>query len=294
MHFKQLETAKKCKGVNTVEKYIDFQDVMNTIAKEYFDFMRGAEDISMDGFQLDDDSISNFYVWSQRFEQMSNAFDKLCCYDVYIFYCTSDSFGAVPIRDGEIIDNDKINIPNYFNLSNSLEDDSIFFEISFNESENVYNLKDVSREEVENILNKTITKAYVMEESKMNMYDEMLNKYAQFLGYDGKIKADETYLLSERDKLEKIIMLADTLSDIKFDSYNCNYGKAFLACYNEGSAHKIEGENVKGQDVNWIIFSNLYNDATPCICFVIDANKNIYKEISIGVAMQLIAEQDLS
>lgn len=37
----------------------------------------------------------------------------------------------------------------------------------------------------------------------MNMYDEMLNKYAQFLGYEGKVKADEKYLLSEIDKLEK-------------------------------------------------------------------------------------------
>ena len=68
----------------------------------------------------------------------------------------------------------------------------------------------------------------------MNMYDEMLNKYAQFLGYDGKIKADEKYLRDEIDKLEKIIMLEDTLSNIKFDSYNCNYGKTLLACYNEG------------------------------------------------------------
>ena len=25
----------------------------------------------------------------------------------------------------------------------------------------------------------------------MNMYDEILNKYAQFLGYEGKVKADE-------------------------------------------------------------------------------------------------------
>lgn len=128
----------------------------------------------------------------------------------------------------------------------------------------------------------------------MNMYDEMLNKYAQFLGYEGKVKADEKYLLDERNKLEKIMQLEDTLSNIKFDSYNCNYGRTFLACYDEGSAYKIEGKAVKGQDVNWVIFSNLYNGTTPCICFMIDANDNTYKEISIGVAMQLIAEQDLS
>lgn len=124
----------------------------------------------------------------------------------------------------------------------------------------------------------------------MNMYDEMLNKYAQFLGYDGKIKADEKYLRDEIGKLEKIIMLEDTLSNIKFDSYNCNYRKAFLACYNEGSAHKIEGETVKGQDVNWIIFNNLYNLSVPCICFMIDANNNTYKEVTIGEAIKYIAE----
>ena len=124
----------------------------------------------------------------------------------------------------------------------------------------------------------------------MNIYDEILNKYAQFLGYEGKVKADEEYLLSERDKLEKIIMLEDTLSDIKFESCNCNYRRTFLACYNEGSAHKIEGENIKGQDVNWIIFNNLYNEVVPCICFMIDANDNTYKEITIGEAIKYIAE----
>lgn len=124
----------------------------------------------------------------------------------------------------------------------------------------------------------------------MNMYDEMLSKYAQFLGYNGKIKADEKYLRDEIDKLEKIIMLEDTLSNIKFDSYNCNYGKTLLACYNEGSAHKIEGETVKGQDVNRIIFNNLYNLSVPCICFMIDANNNTYKEVTIGEAIKYIAE----
>lgn len=124
----------------------------------------------------------------------------------------------------------------------------------------------------------------------MNMYDEMLNKYAQFLGYDGKIKADEKYLRDEIGKLEKIIMLEDTLSNIKFDSNNCNYGRTFLACYNEGSAHKIEGETVKGQDVNRIIFNNLNNLSVPCICFMIDANNNTYKEITIGEAIKYIAE----
>ena len=126
----------------------------------------------------------------------------------------------------------------------------------------------------------------------MNMYDEMLSKYAQFLGYDGKIKADEKYLLSERGKLEKIIMLEDTLSNIKFNSYNCNYGKTLLACYNEGSAHKIEGETVKGQDVNWIIFNNLYNLSVPCICFMIDANNNTYKEVTIEEAIKYIAKTE--
>lgn len=124
----------------------------------------------------------------------------------------------------------------------------------------------------------------------MNIYDEILNKYAQFLDYEGKVKADEEYLLGQRDKLEKIIMLEDTLSNIKFESYNCNYGRTFLACYNEGSAHKVEGENIKGQDVNWIIFNNLYNEVVPCICFMIDSNDNTYKEITIEEAIKYIAE----
>ena len=124
----------------------------------------------------------------------------------------------------------------------------------------------------------------------MNIYDEILNKYAQFLGYEGKVKADEEYLLGERDKLEKIIMLEDTLSNIKFESYNCNYGRTFLACYNEGSAHKIEGKTVKGQDVNGMTFCYLYNKVVPCICFMIDANDNTYKEITIGEAIKYIAE----
>ena len=45
----------------------------------------------------------------------------------------------------------------------------------------------------------------------MNIYDEILNKYAQFLGYEGRTKADATYLLGERDKLKRIIQFNDGL-----------------------------------------------------------------------------------
>ena len=275
-----------------MKKYIDFQDVMNTIAKEYFDFMRGAEDISMDGFQLDDDSISSFYVWSQRFEQMSNAFDKLCCYDVYIFYCTSDSFGAVPIRDGEIIDNDKINIPNYFNLSNSLEDDSIFFEISFNESENVYNLKDVSREEVENILNKTITKAYVMEESKMNIYTEILKKYADFLGYTGEIIDDFDTMYEQKQKYDRIIMLNDELDRVKRhpDLY-------YVIGYDTGFSVLSAMEICKYKhtdNISVFSFKYCYETNRPNVCVEIDSTNNTYKEIKLEDLFVTNANENMS
>lgn len=49
----------------------------------------------------------------------------------------------------------------------------------------------------------------------MYIYDEILNKYAEFLGYENKIKNNEKYLREERDKLEKIIMLNDMLCYIK-------------------------------------------------------------------------------
>lgn len=123
----------------------------------------------------------------------------------------------------------------------------------------------------------------------MNMYDEMLNKYAQFLGYEGKVKADEKYLLSERDKLERLIRLNDELELIAKHSKTENYGRTILACYESNFAYKIEGEPAcRRPDLEMIIFKNYYAKKEPCICFEIDVRSNTYREITIDEVADIL------
>jgi len=129
----------------------------------------------------------------------------------------------------------------------------------------------------------------IMEENQMNMYDEMLNKYAQFLGYEGKVKADEKYLLSERDKLERLIRLNDELDSIDKHSKAKNYGRTILACYESNFAYKSEGEPAcQEPDPEMIIFKICYAKKVPCICFEIDVRGNTYREITFDEVTDIL------
>lgn len=123
----------------------------------------------------------------------------------------------------------------------------------------------------------------------MNMYDEMLNKYAQFLGYDGKIKADEKYLLSERGKLESIMIAENTLSEIKSRNTE-KYGRTIFLGYNESCAYKTEGLTRWGTDWDLMIIEQFYKhkEEKPCICFEIDVRGNTYREITIDEVSDIL------
>lgn len=125
----------------------------------------------------------------------------------------------------------------------------------------------------------------------MNMYDEMLNKYAQFLGYEGKIKSDETYIMDEIEKLKKVLLVNDDMLKIR-SAYekNNNLGRTILVCHSNGSAHITEEDANKHKDLDIIVFNRVYDCKLPCICFMIDANNNTYKEVTIGEAITYIAE----
>lgn len=120
-----------------------------------------------------------------------------------------------------------------------------------------------------------------MEEFKMNMYDEMLNKYAQFLGYEGKVKADEKYMIRERNKIEKLIQFNDELEALGKHNESVQ-GRTIFACYKTNVAHTTEGEPAcKKTDIDIIMMRNNYALKNPCICFEIDVRGNTYREISV-------------
>lgn len=124
----------------------------------------------------------------------------------------------------------------------------------------------------------------------MNMYDEMLNKYAQFLGYDGKIKADEKYLRDKVEKLSSIMIVEDTLSEIKSRNEE-KYGRTIFLGYNVNCAYKTEGLTHKGTDLDSIVmgqFCNMYKGEKPCICFEIDVRGNTYREITIDEVADIL------
>ena len=116
----------------------------------------------------------------------------------------------------------------------------------------------------------------------MNMYDEMLNKYAQFLGYEGKVKANEEYLRDEIEKLSTIMIAEDILSEIRSRNTE-EYGRTIFLGYKENCAYKTEGLTRKGTDLDLMIierFCNIYKKK-PCICFEINVRDNTYREISV-------------
>lgn len=115
----------------------------------------------------------------------------------------------------------------------------------------------------------------------MNIYDEMLNKYANFLGYEGKVKADEKYLIRERNKIEKLIQFNSELEAL--DKHNESVQeRTIFACYKTNVAHTTEGEPAcKKTDIDIIMIRNNYTLKNPCICFEIDIKNNTYREITI-------------
>lgn len=117
----------------------------------------------------------------------------------------------------------------------------------------------------------------------MNIYDEMLNKYAQFLGYEGKVKSDKKYLRDEVEKLSSIMIAENTLSEIKSRNTE-KYGRTIFLGYNESCAYKTEGLTRRGTDWDSMImeqFCNMYEEEKSCICFEIDVRSNTYREITI-------------
>lgn len=124
----------------------------------------------------------------------------------------------------------------------------------------------------------------------MNIYDEILTKYAQFLGYKGKVKADEKYLRDEVEKLSSIMIAEDTLSEIKSRNTE-KYGRTIFLGYNENCAYKTEGLTRKGTDLDSIVmgqFCNMYKGEKPCICFEIDVRNNTYREITIDEVADIL------
>lgn len=126
----------------------------------------------------------------------------------------------------------------------------------------------------------------------MNIYDEMLNKYASFLGYEGKIKSNEDYLMSQIEKLKIIFMVNDDFEKVKksYKRNKNNLGRTILVCHECGSAYVIEGNPSSiSTDINMLGINRVYKDKEPCICFMIDEYNNTYEEISIDDAINIVA-----
>lgn len=124
------------------------------------------------------------------------------------------------------------------------------------------------------------------------MYNEILNKYAAFLGYEGKIKADENHIMNEIEKLKIILMVNDDLDNIKksYEKSKNKLGRTIFVGYNNGSAYITEGKPVLPvTNLNMIAINRVYEDKEPCVCFVIDGQNNSYEEISIDEVMNILS-----
>ena len=125
----------------------------------------------------------------------------------------------------------------------------------------------------------------------MNIYDEMLNKYAAFLGYEGKIKADEKHIMNEIEKLKIVLMVNDDLDNIRksYEKSKDKLGRTIFVGYNNGSAYITEGKSSSPDtNLNMIAINRVYEDKEPCVCFVIDGRNNTYEEISIDDAINIV------
>lgn len=117
----------------------------------------------------------------------------------------------------------------------------------------------------------------------------MLNKYAQFIGYNGKVKADEKYLRDEVEKLSSIMIAENTLSEIKSRNTE-KYGRTIFLGYNENCAYKTEGLTRRGTDLDSMIMEQFYKykEEKPCVCFEIDVRGNTYREITIDEVADIL------
>lgn len=126
----------------------------------------------------------------------------------------------------------------------------------------------------------------------MNIYDEMLNKYASFLGYEGKIKSNEDYLMSQIEKLKIIFMVNDDFEKVKksYERNKNNLGRTILVCHECGSAYVTEGNPSSiNTDINMLGINRVYKDKEPCICFIIDGCNNTYEEVTIDDVMKIVS-----
>ena len=125
----------------------------------------------------------------------------------------------------------------------------------------------------------------------MNIYDEMLNKYASFLGYEGKIKSDGDYLMDKIEKLKIIFMVNDDFEKVKksYKKAKSNLGRTVFVCHSYGSAYVTEGNPSSiDTDINMLGINRIYKDKEPCICFMIDGCNNTYEEISINDVINIV------
>lgn len=113
----------------------------------------------------------------------------------------------------------------------------------------------------------------------MNMYDEILNKYADFLGYSRELKADGKAIYKQTQLMNKISIFTDELNKIRRKG-----GKHFLLGYELGNAC-VTQDNINSdpkENLSVWQFHFIKNSETPNICFFIDTDNNTYKEIIIN------------
>lgn len=116
----------------------------------------------------------------------------------------------------------------------------------------------------------------------MNIYTEILKKYADFLGYTGEIIDDFDTMYKQKQKYDRIIMLNDELDRVKRRSdlyYVIGYDTGFSVL------SAMDFYKYKHTD-NICVFSFKYCYETnrPNVCFAVffvnNAN-NTYKEIKL-------------
>lgn len=234
------------------------------------------------------DNFDYIYEQKQKYQEivfLCQKFRDIKTYpDLYYVLGFKDGFKIIPVDDFNRNKNngDNLTVNLFKNIFNS-EDSYICFEV--NSADNTY--KEVSLKDL------------FKEENKTNIYNEILNRYADFLEYSGKIKADNDYIQNEVEKLKTIFMVNDRLSAIKrnyeiaINEYpvNLGIGRTLLVCDDKGATSLTEGILSSGINVNLIAITNIYHEHRPCICFVID-DINTYREVGIREIMEIIAKEE--
>lgn len=124
----------------------------------------------------------------------------------------------------------------------------------------------------------------------MNIYDEILNKYASSVGYVEELKNDSKFLYKKTQLLSKICIFAESLHRIKRKQ-----GIYYIVGYDLGNSYELK-EHINDDpknNLNVWQFCFIKTSKTPNICFMINSLNDTYEEVNLDDIIEVTDNENM-